>query len=211
MVDTRHRRPDEDPSADPTVTARIRVPAQPGSHHDGQGGHRVTALLVVGVVGLLVLLVSLVLGDLLDGALDVLAGDAFSTAALGGFVAALGFGGALAESEGAPLPVSLLVGAVAGVAVAWIATWLTRLVRDGGSDATLESDDLLGREGQVVSAVPIDGYGSVRVLVGGHVVRLNARADEALETGTAVHVTSVLSPTAVTVAPVWGLGPPAGT
>ena len=163
-----------------------------------------TTFLVCGVVGLVVLLVSLVLGDVLDGALDALAGDAFSTAVLGGFVAAFGFGAAIADSAGAPLLVSVPVGVVAGVAVGWLAAWLTRLVRDGGSDGTLEADDLLGREGQVVSAVPADGYGTVRVLVGGHVVRLNARADEAIEPGTAVHVTSVLSPTAVTVAPVWG-------
>ena len=45
--------------------------------------------------------------------------------------------------------------------------------------------------------------GVVRVLVGGHPLRLNARADRALETGIQVHVTGVLSPTAVTVAPVW--------
>ncbi|GAB3996669.1 NfeD family protein [Nocardioides marmoraquaticus] len=161
-----------------------------------------TALLVVGVVGLLVLLVSLVLGDVLDGALDALTGDAFSTAVLGAFVAALGFGGATVDALGAPTWLSLVVGAGAGVLAGWFAAWLTRLVRDGGSDGTPEADDVLGREGQVVSAVPADGYGTVRVLVGGHVVRLNARAEVALSAGTAVHVTSVLSPTAVTVAPV---------
>lgn len=161
-----------------------------------------TVLIVVGVVGLLVLLVSLVLGDVLDGALDALTGDAFSTAVLGAFVAALGFGGATVDALGAPAWLSLVVGVGAGVLAGWFAAWLTRLVRDGGSDATPEADDVLGREGQVVSDVPADGYGTVRVLVGGHVVRLNARADAALPAGTAVHVTSVLSPTAVTVAPV---------
>lgn len=167
-----------------------------------------TAYLVVGVVGLAVLAVSLLLGDLLDGLLDALSGDAFSTAVAGGFLAALGFGGAAAESAGAPVLVSLPVGVVAGVVAGWFAAWLTRLVRDGGSDGTPEADDVLGREGQVVSAVPADGYGTVRVLVGGHVVRLNARADSPLDPGTPVHVTAVLSPTAVTVAPVWGeVGP----
>ncbi|WP_051707232.1 NfeD family protein [Nocardioides aequoreus] len=160
-----------------------------------------TALLVVGVVGLVVLAVSLLLGDVLDGLLDALAGDTFSTAVLGGFVSAFGFGGAAADAAGAPWPLTLGVGVVAGVAVGWFAAWLTRLVRDGGSDATPEADDLLGREGQVVSAIPADGYGTVRVLLGGHVVRVNARADGPLEAGTAVHVTSILSPTAVTVSP----------
>lgn len=165
-----------------------------------------TALVVVGAVGLLLLLVSLVLGDLFDGvlggALDALAGDTFSTAVLGGFVSAFGFGGAAAQALGAPWVLTLAVGLGAGVAVGWFAAWLTRLVRDGGSDATLQSDDVLGREGQVVSAVPGDGFGTVRVLVGGHVVRLNARAPVPLEAGTPVHVTEVLSPTAVVVAPL---------
>jgi hypothetical protein len=49
----------------------------------------------------------------------------------------------------------------------------------------------------------VDGFGSVSVVVGGHTVRLNARADAPLEAGTEVHVTGVLSPTAVTVSPTW--------
>lgn len=167
-----------------------------------------TTFLLVGAAGLVLLAVSLVLGDLFDGFLDALAGDAFSSAVVGGFVSAFGFGAALAQAVGAPLAVSLPVGAVAGVAFGWLAAWLTRLLRDGGSDGTLAADDTLGREGRVVSQIPADGYGTVQVLVGGHVVRLNARADDTLAAGTPVHVTSVLSPTAVTVAPVWGeLGP----
>ena len=39
-----------------------------------------TTFLVIGVLGLVLLAVGLVLGDLLDGVTDVLPGDAFSTA-----------------------------------------------------------------------------------------------------------------------------------
>lgn len=53
-----------------------------------------------------------------------------------------------------------------------------------------------------MTGVPPDGFGVVSILVGGHILRLNARAEQSLTTGTEVHVTSVLSPTAVTVAPV---------
>ena len=163
---------------------------------------------MIGLAGLVLLGVSLLLGDLFDGFFDALAGDVFSSAVLGGFTSAFGFGAAIADSSGAPLAVSLPVGAVAGVAFGWFAAWLTRLVRDGGSDGTPGADDLLGREGTVVSAIPVDGFGTVRVQVGGHVVRLNARSDQGAEAGTVVHVTGVLSPTAVTVAPVWGELPP---
>lgn len=166
-----------------------------------------TTYLIIAVLGLLILLVSLVLGDLLDGALDALAGDAFSSAVIGAFLAALGFGGALAEGLGAPMLVSLPAGVVAGVGFGWFAAWLTRLLRSDTSGSTPRTDDTLGREGVVVTAIPADGYGTVKVLVGGHELRLNARLDTdhplPVEPGTRVHVTGAVSPTAVTVAPTW--------
>jgi hypothetical protein len=67
----------------------------------------VPTFLVIGLVGLVLLVVSLLLGDLLDGALDVLAGDVFSSAVISGFVAAFGLGGAVAEAAGLPLLVSV--------------------------------------------------------------------------------------------------------
>lgn len=162
-----------------------------------------TVFLVIGVIGLVLLAVSLVLGDLLDGVADALPGDVFSTAVIGAFVAATGFGGATAEAAGAPAAVSLPVGIVAGVVFGWFAAWLTRLIRDGGSDATPSVDHTVGQAGRVVSAIPDAGLGTVDVLVGGNPVRLNARCDQPLEAGTEVYVTTVLSPTAVEVAPVW--------
>jgi len=162
----------------------------------------VTVFLLLGVAGLAVLALSLVVGDLFGGALDALAGDAFSSAVLGGFVSALGFGSALAQALGAPLGLAVVVGVVAGLLLGWLASWLTRVVRGSASDDTLVADDVLGREGRVVIEVPDGGYGTVQVLVGGHVVRLNARAEVPMTAGTPVHVTSVLSPTAVTVAPL---------
>ena len=123
-----------------------------------------TTYLIIGVLGLLLLLVALAVGDLLDGALDALAGDA-------------------------------------------IAAWLTRLLRAGTSGASPRADDTVGREAVVLTAIPADGYGTVKVLVGGHEMRLNARLDTdhpiPVEPGTRVHVTGSVSPTAVTVAPTW--------
>ncbi len=163
-----------------------------------------TMFLVIGLVGLGLLALSLVLGDVIDGAFDALAGDAFSSAVLGAFIAATGFGGAAVQGFGAPTAVALPVGLGAGVLFGGLALWFTRLVRDGGSDATLTVDDSIGREGRVVTAIPADGFGVVNILVGGHTMRLNAKAEEPIDPGTQVHVTSVLSPSAVTVAPVWG-------
>jgi membrane-bound ClpP family serine protease len=161
-----------------------------------------TTFLVIALVGLGLLVVSLVVGDLFDGALDALAGDAFSSAVIGAFVAAFGFGAAAAQPAlGTVLAVP--VGVVTGGAFAWFAWWLTRLLADGSSDATPSIDDTVGRDGRVVTSLPAEGFGVVDVLVGGHVLRLNARAEQPISPGTQVHVTGVLSPTAVTVAPVW--------
>ncbi len=162
-----------------------------------------TTFLVIGLIGLALLAVSLVLGDLFDGVLDALAGDVFSSAVLGAFVAATGFGGAAVQGYGAPTALALPIGLVAGVAFGGFAYWLTRLIRDGSSDATLTIDDAIGREGKVVTAIPEAGFGVVNILVGGHTMRLNAKAEQPIEPGTPIHVTSVLSPSAVTVAPVW--------
>ena len=166
-----------------------------------------TPFLIVGVIGLVLLGISLVLGDLLDGVFDALTGDIFSSAVIGGFVAAFGFGGALVQGAGGPGFLSLLVGLGAGGIAGWFTVWLTRLIKDGGSDATLTADDALGRSGRIVSAVPAGGLGSVRLAIGGHTVQLNARSEEPIEPGTEVHVTEILSPTAVRVAPVWNALP----
>ena len=66
-----------------------------------------TTFLIIGAVGLVVLGVSLVLGDLLGGVFDAMTGDVFSSAVLGGFVAAFGFGAALGQGLGAPTVVDL--------------------------------------------------------------------------------------------------------
>jgi len=163
----------------------------------------VTTFLIIGVVGLVLLGVSLVLGDIMNGVFETLTGDVFSSAVVGGFVAAFGFGAALVQGLGTPTLLSVLIGLGVGGLAAWFTLWLTRLVRDGGSDATLESQDALGRSGRVISQIPNGGFGTVRVVIGGHTVQLNARAERPITTGTEIHVTEVLSPTAVLVAPVW--------
>lgn len=91
-----------------------------------------TTYLILGILGLVVLAVSLLLEDvldgLLDGALDGLGGDWCSTEVVGGFVSALGFGGAIAVSLGVPGLLALGIGLVVGTAFAWLAAQLTGLV-----------------------------------------------------------------------------------
>lgn len=171
-----------------------------------------TALLVIGALGLVLLAVSLVLGDLFDGVADALAGDVFSSAVIGAFVSAFGFGAAIAASAGTGALIAAPVGVGSGLVFGWFAVWLTRLIKDGGSDATPTLEATVGRDAAVVTDIPLAGYGIVVVRLGGHTLRLNAKARSGavVESGTSVHVTAVLSPSAVEVAPVWelDLGPP---
>ena len=169
-----------------------------------------TAYLIVGVVGLAVLAVSLLAGDVLDGALDGIAGDWFSTEVVGGFVSALGFGGAIAVSAGAPGPVAVVIGIAIGTAFGWMAARFTRLVRGAGTDEAPSSGDVIGHEAVVLSDIPDEGLGTVRVHLGGHTLRYHASADLPIGAGSRVHVTGALSPTAVTVAPMWSALPPDG-
>ncbi len=156
-------------------------------------------MLVIGGVGILLLLVSLVLGDLVDGLLESVGPDAFSGLAVAGFLAAFGFVGALTLDAGAPSGVAILVGVVAGVAAGAAAGWASSQLMKGGDESTVRSAGLVGLSGTVVEPVPEDGYGMVSVVASGHITRLNARADGPLSSGTAVVVTAVLSPTSVKV------------
>ncbi|KAA1415509.1 hypothetical protein F0U44_21250 [Nocardioides humilatus] len=167
-----------------------------------------TLYLVLGFAGLALIALSVIVGDLLDGALhgafSILESDVFSTAVLGGFVSAFGFGAAAADGGGLPTLPTVLIGGVSGVAVGWFAWWLTRLIKDGPSDGTVSISDAVGQVGRVLHDIPGgESYGVVRVTVGGHVLQCNANAVLAIPSGTEVSITGVLSPTAVTVAPVW--------
>lgn len=169
----------------------------------GRGGGAVATFLIIGVAGLMLLLLSLIAGDFLDGTFDAVSGDWFSSAAIGGFVSAFGFGAAIGLGVGVGSAGAVPIGLGAGVVSAWFATWLTRVVRGGGSDDVVQSSDAVGHPATVLTDIPEGGFGVVRVRVGGHVLQFNARADSGLPTGTEVYVTGVLSPTAVTVAPTW--------
>jgi len=163
----------------------------------------VTVFLALGIIGLVVLALSLVAGDVLDGMFDALEGDIVSTAVIGGFVSAFGFGGAAASGADLPTPVSIAIGAGAGLVVGWFAWWLTRLVKDGPSDGTVSIEHSVGQVAQVITDIPAEGYGVVRVVVGGHALQLNATAHRPIAAGAKVDVTGVLSPTAVSVTEIW--------
>lgn len=171
-----------------------------GPGRRGRQGGLVTTFLVLGVVGLLLLVATLVLGDVLDG-VD-LGPDWLSGTAVAAFLAAVGFAGALGVQGGLGTTASTAVGVGAGLAAGALAGVLTRSLAREGDDATPTSGALLGSTATVVSDVPADGYGTVSLVVGGHPTRLNARATTGLRTGQQVRISAVLSSTAVQVEPL---------
>lgn len=156
------------------------------------------AFLVIGGLGVALLLISLIVGDLLDGVLDF-GGDLLSGAALAGFLGAFGFGGALAFDATDNMAASIGIGLAAGVAVGAGAGLAISRLKQGGDESNVRTGDLVGHHGTVISSIPEDGLGEISIVVSGHITKLNARSATALPAGTAVTVTAILSATAVRV------------
>lgn len=162
-----------------------------------------TALLIIGAVGVGLLLLALVLGDFLDGVFDGLdfdGGGLLSTEVVGAFLGAFGFGGAMLESTNAvTFPLAVAGGVVAGLLGAGIALFIVRTFLRMPTDATPRSIDLNGKLGRVVTRIPDGGLGEITVSHHGHRVKLSARSEQPIASGADVVIIDVLSPTSVLV------------
>ena len=159
-----------------------------------------TLFLIIGAIGIALALVALVVGDVLDGVLhlDALDSDLFSISSISAFVGAFGFGGALGLSLVDNVAVAVASGLVIGALAAWGALWLTRKLKHDQRH-TFRSDSLVGHPARVITAIPVAGFGEVRLTASGHVRKFSARSDRPIEAGTEVWVSAVVSPTAVEV------------
>jgi membrane protein implicated in regulation of membrane protease activity len=159
--------------------------------------------LVIGAIGVILLAASLFIGDVLHiGHPD--ADGPFSVPAIAAFVGAFGFGGAIAASlTGGSSGVAVLAAVLAGVGVAFPTAWGTMLLaRAAGrmrTDATPTRSDLVGRLGVVITSIPTEGYGEVRITIGGQPVKLNARSDKPVAMGARVFVVEAPTDTSVIV------------
>jgi membrane-bound ClpP family serine protease len=161
----------------------------------------VTAFLIIGAVGVVLVVVALLIGDVLDGAfhLDALDSDLFSLSSLAAFVGAFGFGGALGLAVIDHVAFAVVVGLVVGALAAWLAIKLTRVLKADDSAVSFRSDSMIGHAGRVITAIPADGYGEITLSVAGHVRKFSAKSALPVEAGTEVWVSGILSPTAVEV------------
>lgn len=165
-----------------------------------------TLFLGLGIAGVVLLALSLVLDGilegLLDGVLDGLLDGWLSLPVVAGFVSMLGFGGALTlGTTGLGAVAATAVGTGAGLVTAYGVWRVSRvLMRDWG--ASPRADDLVGSAGNVVTAIPVDGYGEVLLQLAGQPVKLAAKSAQPVARGAEVWVERTLSPTSVAVRPV---------
>lgn len=163
--------------------------------------------IVLGIVGIGLLLVSLLVGDLFDGIADIFdfdSGGYLSGPAIGAFLGAFGFGAALIDyNTDLGTGGSALGGVVIGLVIGGIVGVVTRSLINMPTDPTLRASELVGAKATVVTRIPEQGFGEVTLVQGGHFMKLSARADGSVREGTPVVVTAVLSSTAVAVSPSW--------
>jgi membrane protein implicated in regulation of membrane protease activity len=164
----------------------------------------VTGFIVIGAVGLAVVILSLLLGDIFDGLFDAFdvefGGGIFSAPVLGSFLASFGFGAALIMfSTGASATTGALGGLASGAVVGGVALVMMRNLMNMPTDASMDTADLVGSSGTVITRIPASGFGEVTVRHLGQLQKLNARAAEPIDAGTPVTVTAVLSTSSVMV------------
>jgi membrane protein implicated in regulation of membrane protease activity len=177
------------------------------------------SFLAIGGFAVLLMVISLIggteFGHAHIGHLDLHVGHAHvdgggfqvTLPSIAGFVGALGFGGAIVAAllpfgGTAAVLLALLGGVLLAVPAAWLAGRLMAAAMDMPTDATPTSSDLLGALGTVVTDIPADGLGEVRLTSAGAQVKVYARATSPVPLGTQVFVIEVPTPTSVLVEPL---------
>ena len=160
--------------------------------------------VVVGSIGLLIIVLSLVFDDMFEGVFDALDIDVgaglFSTPVIGSFLAAFGLVGSLVvSSTPAGSGIAALAGVVAGVVMGGVAFVVTRALMGMPTDEPVRLSDMVGKEAVVVSAIPQDGFGEVTLVHLGQRMKLNARSPRAVARGETVVVVAVHSASSVVV------------
>ncbi|RKN43077.1 hypothetical protein [Streptomyces hoynatensis] len=163
--------------------------------------------LGTGIVGVVLLTLSLVFDGVLDGAFDGALDGVFegwlSLPVLAGFAAMTGFGGAivLGTTEAGPA-VATGGGALAGLGTAWLTYRLSRALMRDQTAVTPRGADLVGTAGNVVTAIPAEGFGEVLLHLAGQPLKLAARSAGPVARGTEVWVEAAPTATSVVVRPV---------
>lgn len=166
-----------------------------------------TIFVVCLAVGGILLLISVLLGDLLSGVLDGIGldfdlGGVSLMPLLLAFVAMFGVGGLIGtEALGMSSGPASLVGAVSGFAAAGVVFALFSILRRAEAPDAFNLRDLVGRQARVTVGIPAGRNGSVIVSHGGASDELTATSDTDVAAGTTVTITDVVAGTLI-VAPM---------
>jgi membrane protein implicated in regulation of membrane protease activity len=161
--------------------------------------------IAVGVIGVVLLLVSILFDDMLDAVFpDVGIGGA----EVGAFLAAFGlFGWAIDENSDVSIGLALVGALVGGVALGYLTYRFGKALWNMPTDATPTAGATVGAEGRVVTTITAGRVGEVLVSLGGQPVKFYATSDADVGTGARVVVIAIESETKVRVEPAerfWG-------
>ncbi|MDQ0604461.1 membrane protein implicated in regulation of membrane protease activity [Streptomyces canus] len=103
-----------------------------------------------------------------------------------------------------PLALSLVFDGVldGGVGTAWLTYRFSRVLMRDQTALAPTGNDLVGTSGNVVTAIPADGYGEILLQLAGQPVKFAARSTGPVARGAEVWVEAALSATSVAVRPV---------
>jgi membrane protein implicated in regulation of membrane protease activity len=161
--------------------------------------------LVLGLVGVLLLVVSIFSGHDADMSAEIHGGAPgfLSTRTLGVFLTGFGAVGAVAalylparESRG---PIASVLGLVAGVALGGIYVVAMRMIQSQEASSLLGDRELIGVEARVTVAIPDNGVGEIACPVGGQTARRMARTagSQSIPEGARVRIKDVYGATVV--------------
>lgn len=162
-----------------------------------------TIFVVCLVVGGILLLIAVLLGDVVGGILDGIdldfdLGGVSLMPLLLAFVAMFGVGGLIGtEALGLGSGPASLVGAVAGALGAGVVYGLFNVLRRAEAPEAFSLRDLVGRQGRVTVSIPAGRNGSVVVSHAGASSEVTATSETALAAGTTVTIVDVVGGTVI--------------
>ncbi|GIG22926.1 hypothetical protein Cch01nite_36500 [Cellulomonas chitinilytica] len=163
-----------------------------------------SVLIFVAIAGiaLALLLVTVLVGDFLDGTFDAIGlGDGFlSSEAVLSFFATFGLTGAiLLASTDVSMLMAALAGLGAGAVVGGGAAVVTRALANGPTAHQLSAADYVDQVATVTTSIPADGMGQVHLVLAGQSTSIAARAAEPITNGSTVRIATLLGPGVVKV------------
>ena len=158
-----------------------------------------TIFLVIGAVGLLILLISLVVGDLFEAFGFDFSLDAshdfgiFDSRVIAVFLTAFGGFGAIGATLGYGAVGGSLSGLLGGIALGAIVFYFGKLLYSQQSSSSVSNEHLIGREAQVVVGIKPGALGQISCRVGEERIEKLARtaSGEEIKAGQLVRIESI--------------------